>query len=72
MIIKKDISIGSLYVQETDIGLYVDFAPKGANSIIPIVSISDRGDHLLLLADDIDGNTRELVYPAEKARRQAM
>lgn len=74
MLIKKDFQLcgGALYIQETETGLYVDFGPKGANGLVPIVGIEDRKDYIQLMAWDLDGNERELVYPIEKARQKGM
>ena len=72
MVIKKEFDCGSLYIQETENKLYVDFNPKGANGLIPVIGIEDKGDNIRLVATDLDGNERELVYPIEKARQKGM
>lgn len=72
MIVRKELQCGSLYIQESETGLWIDFNPKGANGLVPVVGIEDRGDSIGLVATDLDGNERELVYPIEKARQKGM
>ena len=72
MQVKKDIGSGDLYIQELDDTLYIDFSPYKANGLIPMIEITDKSDHILLTAYDLDGNVRELVYPLEKAKQRAI